>query len=330
MSIFLTGATGFVGRNFLHWLLKNEPETRICCLVRDREKAESQWGGTPKNVHWVVGDLLEASTYQKALQEAERVVHAAALVSLKNGPEFYRMNTDTTRILLSVLKNSVRLQRLVFVSSISAVDRPMTQTAIGPLDEETPPQPNTDYGKSKRLAEECVVESGVPYTILRPSYIYGAYPRPNSSMDRLIRHIAAGEHYTRFTFPGRASEIYAEDLAEIIWLATYHPQTENNIFFVSNPEPVTIASAFTDLASVLGVSRQPIPLSSEGLKRFQQLLYRKHPDHLILRILFEDFFYCSSEKWYRLTGYKPRFGYQEGMRRTVHRYRELGLLSNIG
>src|SRR5690606_22586915 len=146
-------------------------------------------------------------------------------------------NTDATQSLINALKHSVRLKRLVFLSSISAFDRPLGQPAIGLLTEESIPHPNTDYGKSKLEAEKRVEQSDLPYAILRPSYIYGPYPRINSSMDRLIRNVRDQTHYTRFPFPGRASEIYVEDLAEMIWTASQHPAAENQAFFVSNPEP---------------------------------------------------------------------------------------------
>lgn len=326
MRVFITGATGFVGRNFLAWVLKNVPDAEITCLVRDVAKAKGQWKSNPPNVRWLAGDLLAPESFANAVEEAELVFHVAALVSLKNGPEFYTMNTETTRNLLEPLCASGNLQRLVFVGSISAIDRPMDQPAVGPLTEESVPHPNTDYGKSKLLAEELVIKSGLPYSILRPSYIYGPYPRLKSSMDRLIHDVAGQRHYTQFPFPGRASEVYAEDLAGMIWLGGTHEKTLNEAFFVSNPEPVRIAEVYSALAETLGVPHRPMVVAPESLPRFQRQMYAQDPENLMLRILFEDYFYCSPEKWYRATGYQPRYGYREGMARTVSWYRENGLL----
>ncbi len=317
MRIFLTGATGFVGRNYLEWVLRHHPDCQITCLVRDPQKAAAQWPQSPRQIRWLAGDLLQPDTYQADLQEAELVVHAAALVSLRNGPEFYTQNTEATRQLLGVLSESNALQRLVFVGSISAIDRPPGLPAQGPLTDTSPPHPNTDYGRSKWQAEEAIRARGLPYVILRPAYIYGPHPRANSSMDKLIRHVQAGAHYTRYPFPGRASAIYAEDLAQMLWLAGVHPAVENQSFFISDPQSVPVAQAFADVARALGQPYVSHEISPERLMRMKRTLLHRHPDSLILRILFEDYFLCDPSRWYQLTGCLPQVGYTEGVERTV-------------
>lgn len=326
MKVFVTGATGFVGRNFLEWLLRNQPHVSVTCLVRDVHKAQAQWPTLPHNVQWLAGDLLEPDSYRAALSGVNAVFHAAALVSLKNGPEFYRMNTEATRNLVAALGEGKDLQRLVFVSSISAVDRPMHEPAVDLLDEDFAPHPNTDYGKSKLLAEEVVSYSGLPYTILRPAYIYGPHPRLNSSMDRLIRDISAQTPYTRFPFPGQASGIHAQDLAAMMWLAARHPQAENEAFFVSNPQPIPIVEAFAHIASALNVPYRPLERAPEHIRRAQHRWYHRQPDHLVLRILFENFFACNPAKWYRATGFQPTFDYSAGLNDTVRWYQAHGLI----
>lgn len=327
MKAFITGATGFVGRNFLDWLLTYRKDWSLTCLVRDETKARRQWpNGTADKVHWLPGDLLSPDTYRKAIREADFVFHIASLVSLRNGPEFYTQNTDTTRHLVEALKGSPCLRRLVFTGSISAIDRPAGQRSVGPLTEESPATPNTDYGRSKLQAEELIAASGLPYAILRPSYIYGPYPRQNSSMDRLIYDVQNRRHYTRFPFPGRASEIYAGDLAECIELAAHHPAAANETFFIANRDPVVVGTVYPRVARALGVSHEPMDVAPEDIDRYRRLLYRRFPDNLLLRIMFEDTFYCSADKWYNMTGYRPGVGYEDGVERTVRWYREHGLL----
>jgi nucleoside-diphosphate-sugar epimerase len=148
-------------------------------------------------------------------------------------------------------------------------------------------------------------------------------------MDRLIHDVYRQRHYTRFPLPGRTAEVYVEDLAEMIWLASHHPAAAGETFFVGNPEPVRIANVYPELARVLGVPYKPMDVPENLVPRYRDWLYRLQPDNLMLRILFEDYFYCATDKWHRLTGYRPTYGYQEGMARTVHWYRKHGLLEAV-
>ncbi len=327
MRVFITGATGFVGRNFLEWLLRHHPELSITCLVRDIAKAEAQWPAMPPNVTWLCGDLLRPETYQAAIQQAALVVHTAALVSLRNGPEFYTQNTEATRQLLTALQGNPHLTRLVFVGSISAVDRPWELPATRPLTEEDVPCPRTDYGRSKLEAETLVMASGLPYSVLIPAYIYGPHPRPNSSMDRLVQDLRAEKPYTRFPFPGFASAVHVADLAEMLWIAATHPNTLNERFFVSALEPVSVFAAYAQVAEALGQPLTPLPMTPTKLRRYQSRWRAAHPESLVLRILFEHYFACSVAKWVKTTGHQPRYSLKEGIAQTLAWYRERGTIS---
>ncbi|WP_373531193.1 NAD-dependent epimerase/dehydratase family protein [Vampirovibrio sp.] len=326
MTLWISGATGFLGRNFLNHLVRHYPDYAITCLVRDPVKASQQWPEIPRNVHWLAGDLLAPETYRDSLRQAERVFHLAALVGLRNGPEFYQQNTEATRCLTDTLHMSDRLERLVYVSSISAIDRPWESPATHLLNEQSLPQPHTDYGKSKLQAEQIIQSSGLPHTILIPAYIYGPHARPNSSLDRLIRDMVSGKSYTRFPFPGEVSEIYVEDLAQALWLAAFHPNTLNQRFLIANPQPVGVDKAYQLLASALGVSWRNQGQHAARLGRYQSRWYQAQPDSLMLRILFERYFACSSHSWYQATGQVPRYGLEEGIQRTVGWYAQQGLL----
>lgn len=329
MSVFITGATGFVGRNLLFWLLKHQPDVKIIGLSRDRARAETLL--THPRVQWIEGDLNAPNTYRATLREAEMIVHAGALVKLRNGPEFYPQNVDATRHLVQAAQDAANLQRFVFLGSVSAYDRGWNAAGYavidGPLSEASYPKPRTDYGKSKLAAQQMVEGSGLPYAVAVPAYIYGPYPRSQSSMDRLIQDVAQDVPYTGIPFPGRASEIYSEDLAEILWLLATHPAAKNEVFFTANPQPVEISRAFATVSRALGKPYRPRAVTSGQLSRLQSYLYTREPDNAMLRILFEDAFWCCADKLATRLNYRPRYGFEEGVARTVSWYRKQGLLA---
>lgn len=324
MRIFITGATGFVGQNLVAFLKQQVPESTLFCLARDPQKLEALTG---ERVIPVPGDILEPQSYREVAQQADVVFHIAAKVSLKNGPEFYPINTDGTRYLLQVLQDASGLQRLVYVSSIAAFDHDFAEPIpLRILTELSSPMPSTDYGKSKRQAEELILQSGLPYTILRPSYIYGPYPRVGSSVDRLIQDILRQKRYTRFPFPGRVSEIYVEDLVAAMWRASLAPAALNEDFFISNAEPIAISDALQVLANALQVPLQLDVYTLEQIQRVQRWLYQVHPGNPVFRIFFEDYFVCSAQKLYQTIGYAPRHSFEEAIHKTLSWYRAHGLI----
>jgi nucleoside-diphosphate-sugar epimerase len=332
-KVFVTGATGFVGRNFIEYLCKSAPEVSVMALGRNSEKISAM---AEYPVQWVLGDLLDPTTYQEALWEADFVFHIAALVGLKNGDQFYGPNTEGTRSLLNALKGALKaspqaghLKRLVYLSSISAVDRHLTTaeelatlSEHHPLDDTSPISPNTDYGKSKRQGEALIESSGLPYTILRPAYIYGPYPRVASSMDRVIYDVQGQKAYTRWPFTGKASAIYVKDLAEILWQVSQTPEAFNQSYFAANPEPVAVQGFFKALAQGLGVPFHPRELESQWIKKFQQRLYRNHPEDPLIRILYESYFVCDSSPLYQVLGGSPKHSLEEGLAETLAWYRQ--------
>ncbi|WP_303675226.1 NAD-dependent epimerase/dehydratase family protein [Vampirovibrio chlorellavorus] len=317
MTIFVTGSTGFVGRNLLEYLVKTQPQQQFVCLVRDLAKARAQWAQQPPNIRWLVGDLLRPDTYREALQSAELVFHVAALVGLRDGDAFFTQNTEATRQLVYTLTASNRLRRLVFVSSISATDRYPGSPATDCMTEAFPSQPQTDYGRSKLQAEQRIMASGLPYTIMAPAYIYGPHLRAGASTERLINDLKAGKRYTRFPFPGAVSAIHVEDLSEALWIAATHPNTLNERFLISHPQPVSIVEALATLADCLGLHHTFTPSPNSNLERYRRKKPAPGGNAILRRILWEHYFACSPAKWYRATGHQPAIAFSDGVRKTL-------------
>jgi len=331
MRVLITGGSGFVGRNLVAYLVRNYPDLKLMCLVRNKVKAE--WMVENEQIQMLEGDLHSPLSYHKQAKEADIIIHAAALVGLKNGPEFYEANLKATELLLNSAKAAPRLRRLVFLSTISAVDRPVVDDPFAPLDpiiETTPCHPRTDYGKSKLQAEKLIAASQIPFTILRPSYIYGPHPRLLSSMDRIIQDVQTGKPYTHIPFPGKASHIYVDDLARLIWQSAMHPAAENQIFMAADPEPALVGEVFPKIAKVLQIPYDSRPMTAAQLKRFQQAMYHRHrgnhPGFPVLRVMFEDSFYCNASKVTNMLAWKPSLTLDEGIGRTISWYRQHGYL----
>jgi uncharacterized protein YbjT (DUF2867 family) len=150
MKIFVTGATGFTGSRVIPLLLKSGYEVR--CLYRASSDRSLLSG---LNVEWALGDVSDSQSLSSAMQGADALVNIASL------------GFGHADSIISAAKNA-GIQRAVFISTTAI----FTQLNAG--------------SKKVRVAAELAIEtSGLRYTILRPTMIYGS-PR-DRNMWRLIR-----------------------------------------------------------------------------------------------------------------------------------------------
>jgi len=155
MKIFVTGATGFTGSRAIHLLLKSGHEVR--CLYRASSDRSSLAG---LNIEWALGDVSDPQSLTSAMQSAGGADALINVASLGFG------HADS---IIGAAKNA-GIQRAVFISTTAI----FTQLNAG--------------SKKIRVAAELAIEtSGLKYTILRPTMIYGS-PR-DRNMWRLIRFL---------------------------------------------------------------------------------------------------------------------------------------------
>ncbi len=149
--LFLTGASGFLGRALLAHpaLAKFE---QVTCLSRSAPPPS-----IPANVLWLRGGLSDTSDYSAALAGADGVLHLAAATGKLPPKEYFAVNVEGTRCLIEQCKLA-GVQNILFVSSIAAG---------------FPDQSRYYYAQSKLQAEEIVRASGLRFAIARPTLIFG-------------------------------------------------------------------------------------------------------------------------------------------------------------
>ncbi len=149
-KIFVTGATGFIGRAVLDRF--GEAGFDFICLARRPDRLSS-WA----RARAVAGDLAEPAAYADALAEADTVLHMAAATGAASAEELRTTNVDGTRTLLEACK-ARGVRRIVYVSSIAARYADLS---------------DYPYGQTKQQAEAVVSESGLEHAILRPTIVMG-------------------------------------------------------------------------------------------------------------------------------------------------------------
>jgi nucleoside-diphosphate-sugar epimerase len=203
MKIFLTGATGFTGSRVVPLLLKNGYEVR--CLYRASSDRSTL---SDSKIEWVEGDLSDTQTLISAMQGADALVNVASL-GFGHADSIVRAAKDAG------------IKRTVFIST----------TAIFT-------QLNAPSKKIRVAAELTIETSGLQYTILRPTMIYGS-PR-DRNMWRLIRFMRYSPILPIFG-DGKSLQqpIYVDDVAAAILGCLKSDVTIGKSYNIAGKHPLT-------------------------------------------------------------------------------------------
>ncbi len=161
-SVFVTGATGLVGRHLVPELAKNGYEIR--CLSRFAKS-----GQETKNVQWVQGDLTERGRWTDFLHEGDAVIHLASIHEGRpNAIE--RVNAIGTENLLTAAA-AVGINRFVYLSTVTATE-----------------QPKRSYSHASWLAENLIRRRMNRFTILRATVIVGPHDPFLGGLLYIVKH----------------------------------------------------------------------------------------------------------------------------------------------
>jgi NADH dehydrogenase len=160
--ILVTGGTGFVGQEVVLALLKLGYKVRL--LVRDPHRAR-RFANNPQ-IELVQGDVLRPETLPAALRDVQAVIHLVGIIVETRQVTYQQAHFEATR-------------NLLLAARAAGVSRWIQMSAAG-----TRPYASSQYHLTKWRAEELVRQSGLDWTILRPSLIYGYDER-----DRLLNMI---------------------------------------------------------------------------------------------------------------------------------------------
>jgi NAD(P)-dependent dehydrogenase (short-subunit alcohol dehydrogenase family) len=181
MSYFVTGATGFIGRNLVEQLLKREGT--IYVLVREGsrgrlEELKSRWGAREDRIVPVTGDLSQeklgcADRIDELRGEIDHFFHLAAIYDMTADTESQRIaNVEGTRQAVE-LAEALEAKRFHMVSSIAAAGL-YKGTFTEDMFEEAEKVENHPYFQTKHESERVVREEcDVPWRVYRPGIVVG-------------------------------------------------------------------------------------------------------------------------------------------------------------
>ena len=325
-KVLVTGGTGFIGSHLVEALVKEGYSVR--CLVRKTSK-----------LHWIKeldieimeGDLTDYESLKPVISGVDAIFHLAGKTSALSEEEFYQANAKgTMNILKATVQANPKLQRFIYISSLSASGPSFSGR---PLKESDHPNPLSPYGASKLAGEEAVLafHTQIPVTIIRPPVVYG--PRDIAIL-QFFQTINRGLKPVLGWRVRYGSFIYVDDLIQGIFLAADNKRAIGQIYFFVADTLIAYQELNNAIANALGKKGLMIHLPVSGVTfvvLIREMVYRMKKKATLMtrhkvREVRERFWICDGSKAKKELNFIPKHSLEEGLKKTAEWYKEMGWL----
>ncbi|HET6465856.1 MAG TPA: complex I NDUFA9 subunit family protein [Nitrospiria bacterium] len=243
MKIFVTGGTGFVGREIVRQL--HGVGHKVRCLVRDAERARRL---LPPDVELYSGDLNDSQGLAAGVKECQAVIHLVGIIVEKGRSTFERIHVQGTEDLLKATAEA-RIRRFIHMSALGSR-----------------PNAPSRYHQTKYRGEQAVIQSGLDWTIFRPSVVFGPGDQFVNLLARIIQSapvvpvIGRGE--------SRIQPISVRNVASCFALAVGNQLSYRKIYELGGPRRLTYNQIYQIIARVLNKKKKavhiPVPWVKPG------------------------------------------------------------------
>lgn len=249
MRVFVTGATGFVGRGVVAALTGAGHD--VVGLVRSTASSESN------SVSYVVGSITDdpVENLARLLEGCDAVVHLVGIITEVHGSgqTFERVHVTGTANMLAAAQQVIpRVDRFVYISAVGAGS-----------------ESASEYSRTKAAAEKLVQQSGLPWTIFRPSLVLGSGAQFLKQIEGLLHKPPLSPFPLPFVpVPGdgqnRFQPVYLGDLSRAIVACLEGNVAANRLYEIGGSDEVTFDELIAAVGERIGVRKSmlhvPLPL----------------------------------------------------------------------
>ena len=209
LKIVVTGASGFIAKNLRKYL--SEQNIELISISRNDFK-------NFKNEIKIISENYKEKNILKKIKNSDVLIHLVGIGKQSVSSDYDMINTDLTKHVVNLSKKA-RIKKIIFLSGLGV----SSNTSLG-------------YFISKYNAEKQIIDSGLDFTIFRPSYIVG---KDDLLSKNLKNQIKSGE----IIIPGSGTysiqPIHVSDVVKVIFESLSQLKFNNKIIDLVGPDFVT-------------------------------------------------------------------------------------------
>ena len=310
MNLLVTGGAGFIGTNFVRYIMNRRPGWAVTVLDKltyaGRRENLSEFEGSP-GYRFIQGDICDPEAVREAMDGCSGVVNFAAEThvdrSIDDSSSFVKTDVEGVRVLLEEFRKEDSRKMFLQIST----DEVYGSVENGRSGEGDPLCPRSPYSASKAggelLAMSYFTTFGVPVTVTRASNNYGPYQYPEKLIPLFITNAFEAEKLPLYGDGGNMRDwLFVDDHCSAL-VAVLERGRPGHIYNVGDGQELTNTEVTTAIIEATG--------ADGNLVR-----------HVEDRLGHDRRYAVDISKLQRELGWKPETDFATGISATVNWYRE--------
>ncbi len=307
-TVLITGGCGFIGSNFIRGFLKSHPDWKVINFDKltycgNRQNA-ADFEKHP-SYQFIQGDICDSKLVAETMKQAEAVIHFAAEThvdrSIESAEDFLMTNMIGTYTLLEAAKRS-SVKRFIHIST----DEVYGSISVGAAKEEDSLAPNSPYSASKAgadlLARSYWKTYGFPVIITRTTNNYGPYQFPEKVLPLFITNLLENKTVPLYGDGRNCRDwVYVEDNCAALELV-FDKGVAGQIYNIAGEQEKNNLELTRTILKEMGQGEDKIRYVEDRLGH--------------------DFRYSVDSQKISALGFKPKYSFIEGLRKTIQWYKD--------